>query len=1136
MAIRVALSHQTVYRYSKPVILTPQLVRLRPAPHCRTPIPAYSMKVHPKDHFINWQQDAYANYQARLVFPEPACELNIAIDLIAELTVINPFDFFIDEYAEHYPFVYDDAIKRELAPYLEALPATPRFAAFVAEAQKQFLQGRRRAVDVLVDLNQLVQRTLRYDIRMEPGVQTPDETLLKQHGSCRDFTWLMVQLLRHVGLAARFVSGYSIQLVADQKPLQGPAGVSRDVTDLHAWTEVYLPGAGWIGLDSTSGLLCGEGHIPLAATAEPSNAAPITGGFAWAGEEGEDSFCVEMNVTRIHEDPRVTKPYTEEEWLTINALGREIDAKLTASDVRLTMGGEPTFVSIDDMDGPEWNTQALGLNKRRLSGILIKRLRKKFAPGGLLHYGQGKWYPGESLPRFALGCYWRRDGLPIWENTDLIADESAAAQTPAAMMRKFILALADRLNVDGSMAMPAYEDVWYYLWKERRLPANVDPLQNQLANPEDRARLAKVFEQGLDRIVGYALPLRALAGESAPRWETGSWFLRPERMYLIPGDSPMGLRLPLDSLPWVAPSDYPWQDPPDPLEPRGPLPDVRRQFFRAGVTGPRNPAGYREQELPDSMRLGAAAGSGNRRSNDDDDPQRRPLQLESAPWIIRTALCTEIRGGRLHVFMPPQRSLEDYLTLVAQVEATAAELATPVFVEGYAPPPDPRLNHLKVTPDPGVIEVNMHPAHNWRELVENTQTLYEEARQSRLGTEKFQLDGRHTGTGGGNHIIIGGPTAADSPVLRRPDLLRSLVAYWNNHPSLSYLFSGMFIGPTSQAPRVDEGRADLQYEVQTALEQVPAKNAGHVSPWVVDRIFRNLLVDVAGNTHRAEFCIDKLYSPDTSSGRMGLVEFRGFEMPPHARMSLTQQLLLRSLIARFWEKPYERKLVRWGTELHDRFMLPHFIWQDFGDVIADLRADGYPLEQSWFKAHLEFRFPHVGSFNVRDLKVTLRQAIEPWHVLGEEPAGGGAVRYVDSSVERLEVKVDAMVDLRHVVTCNGRVLPLTKTGVNGQYVAGVRYKAWAPAAALHPTIGVHTPLVFDVVDLWNNRSAGGCTYHVSHPAGRNYTSFPVNALEAESRRVARFFASGHSQGPMRGVPTVVTPEFPFTLDLRRSGP
>ena len=1141
MSIHVALNHVTAYRYDRRVGLSPQVVRLRPAPHSRTPVLSYSLRVEPGGHFINWQQDPFANYLARLVFPDQTERFAVTVDLVAEMSVHNPFDFFLEPAAEKYPFGYEASLRHDLAPYLAREPLTPRLREFLRSIDV----AEQRTIDFLVELNRRLQREVRYLIRMEPGVQTPEETLQRAAGSCRDTGWLLVQTLRHLGLAARFVSGYLIQLKPDVKSLDGPSGAEHDFTDLHAWCEVYLPGAGWIGLDPTSGLLAGEGHIPVACTPDPTSAAPVTGSV----DDCEVEFSHTMTVTRIYESPRVTRPYTEEQWARIVAVGRQVDGSLRDGDVRLTMGGEPTFVSVDDRDGAEWNTTALGPTKRGYATELVQRLREKYGAGGFLHFGQGKWYPGEQLPRWALSVFWRADGQPCWNDPSRFADERLPSSHTDADGRRFIERLTRRLGLDPKFIQTGYEDAWYYLWRERRLPVNVDPFDSRLDDELERARLSKVFDQRLDREVGYVLPLarESRAGLAGPMWVTGPWFFRDGRMYLIPGDSPMGYRLPLDSLPWVSKGEYPYVHEHDPFAHRAPLPlhaDIRAQYAPHAVGGGfaeggavAMQAGFEQDQSAGAATARAPAhGDGRLPPSAPADRTRPPARFESAHWITRTALCVEVRDGRLHVFMPPMAALGDYLDLLAAVESTAAELDVKLVLEGYPPPRDPRLLMLQVTPDPGVIEVNIHPAHDWDELVDHTEFLYETAFQSRLSTEKFMLDGRHTGTGGGNHFVLGGATPADSPFLRRPDLLGSLIAYWHNHPSLSYLFSGLFIGPTSQAPRVDEARNDQLYELEIALQELARSRERHgqdAPPWLVDRALRNILIDVSGNTHRAEFCIDKLYSPDGPNGRLGLLELRAFEMPPHARMSLAQQLLLRALVARFWRQPYTTRLTRWGTELHDRFLLPTFVWMDFEDVLVELAEAGYDFDPAWFAPHFEFRFPLFGEVAARGIHLVLRGALEPWHVMGEEGASGSTVRYVDSSLERIEVRATGLNGDRYLIAVNGRAIALQPTGRVGEYVAGVRYRAWQPAASLHPTIGVHVPLTFDIVDTWNRRSLGGCRYHVAHPGGRNYEVFPVNAYEAESRRLARFFRIGHTPGPMQPEPAVRSGEFPFTLDLRR---
>ena len=1126
MAVIVAINHRTEYKYDRNVLLSPHQIRLWPTPHCRTPILSKSLKITPRQNFLNWQQDPYSNYIARVVFPEPTKELIIEVDLTAEMTVINPFDFFVEPTAADFPFEYEPKLLHELSPFLEKLPVGPKLKAWMDGVPRKKIPTN----DFMVSLNQRLQRDIKYIIRMEPGIQTCEESLTKLSGSCRDSAWLLVQIFRNLGLAARFVSGYLVQLKPDEKSLDGPSGTEVDFTDLHAWTEVFLPGAGWIGLDPTSGLLAGEGHIPLACTADPATAGPVQGGIISA-EECKTEFNVSMSVTRIHEDPRVTKPYGEREWLEIQALGHTIDAKLKKNDVRLTMGGEPTFVAIDGRDDPEWNTTAVGPRKRAIADTLLKRLRDKFSNGAMLHHGQGKWYPGEPLPRWAFGCYWRKDGEPIWRNQALCADESVNRGYNDADARRFVEQLAGRLKVDSKYAMPGYEDAFHYMLEEQKLPVNIDPLECNLKDAEVRKRISRILDQGLNKVVGYALPVQRVATGGDIEWRSGAWSMRREHLFLVPGDSPMGFRLPLGSLPWMADEKQEYPHELDPLMKRGPLPPhehIQQHVMGGPSEHERLLREFRPQELSGLVSHDGSLGSEPDRKAGKEGS--RSAIRHSASQTIRTCLCVEPRNGQLYIFMPPQRYLEDYLALVAAVEETAAALRSPVLIEGYTPPHDDRLNVLKVTPDPGVLEVNIHPSASWDELQERTKIIYEEARLSRLTTEKFMLDGRHTGTGGGNHVLLGGATPADSPMLRRPDVLRSLINYWHNHPALSFMFSGIFVGPTSQAPRIDEARNDSVYEMELAFKQIPDRIG--TPPWLVDRVLRNLLIDSSGNTHRSEFSIDKLYSPDSSTGRLGLVELRAFEMPPHYQMSLVQQLLLRTLVAKFWENPYQCKMVRWGTELHDRFMLPHFVKQDFGDVITDLRDHGYKLNPEWFTPHLDFRFPKMGEFDQRGVHVELRQAIEPWHVLGEESGGGGTVRFVDSSVERLQLKVKGMTDTRHSMACNGQTIPLHPTGINGEFVAGVRYRAWQPPSCLHPTIGVDSPLSFDLVDTWNSRSLGGCTYHVAHPGGRSHETFPVNAFEAEGRRISRFFKCGHTPGFVHLPPAKRSGEFPFTLDLR----
>jgi len=1062
MGIQVALNHRTQYRYDKAVSVGSQVIRLRPAPHCRTPILNYSLSVTPARHLLNWQLDAHNNHLARLLFPDKTNEFVIEVGLVAELLPFNPFDFFLEPGVEDYPFKYTPELAQDLAPHLSDDPAGPRLQVFLRKLSRE----RRGTISFLVDLNRRVRDEIDYVTRLDPGVQTCEETLEKRTGSCRDSAWLTVQILRHLGIAARFVSGYLIQLAADEKMSVDSSGPQTDSADFHAWAEAFLPGAGWIGLDPTSGLFAGEGHIPLVCTPNAAKAAPIEGTVELANVD----FRYSMSIRRLNDAPRPSKPFTEEAWLQVEQVAHRVDADLEAQDVRLTMGGEPTFVGIDEPESPQWTIDALGPMKRNRGLALIKCLREKVAPGGLLHYGQGKWYPGEPLPRWALSCVWRLDQVAVWENSDLIAREDHAYAFGAADACKFMEALTRRLQVSFENVLPARDS-----------------------------------QAGSTEPAGYILPIRRRQPAGRLCWSSQLWFPRPQRLLLSPGDSPIGYRIATESMPWVAPDDLEYE--------------------------------YEAAPLADRIKLPARPS--RRMDLFERNPEADPLPALSstaatAPELIRPALCVQAREGRLHVFLPYVSKLPDFLDMVAAIEDTCQYLHKPVWLEGYAPPSDPRLRSFSITPDPGVLEVNLPAASNWDELERINTVLFEEARHNRLTAEKFGFDGSHLATGGGSHIVIGGATVLDSPFLRRPDLLRSMLTFWQNHPSLSYLFSGMYVGPTSQSPRVDEARTDALYELEVAFGNLPASDC---PPDIVDGVFRNLLVDVTGNSHRAEFCIDKLYPPEGLGLRQGLLELRAFEMAPHVRMGLSKMLLIRALVCMFWKRPFDGGLVRWGTALHDRFMLPQFVRRDFLEVLACLRGSDYSFEEKWFAAQLEFRFPKIGVLGAEGLELELRHALEPWNVLAEETTSGRTARAVDSSFERIQVKASGFTaESRYVVACNGRRVPLYPTGEMGEAVAGVRYRARQLSAVLHPTIPVHAPLLFDIIDRWNGCSIGRCTYHVEPPDGRAYTARPVDANQAADRRLERFQKSDSAPGPVALPQKEANPIFPMTLDLRLPPP
>ncbi|MGE0400418.1 MAG: transglutaminase family protein [Kofleriaceae bacterium] len=1066
--MRVLIQHRSRYLYPSPTLLGPQVIRLRPADHARAIIESYRLDIAP-EHRVHWQRDPHGNQIARVTFKAgqrvPALEMTV--ELAVDVRPVNPFDFFVDDRAKKLPFAYPDHLATELGPYFDLDDPAYRMGARARDLLAS-VPSEGDTIDVLVRLNSAVNGGIRYVIRDEPGVWTPEETLANGRGSCRDAAVLLVALMRSRGIAARFVSGYLVQLTDEGMIPDEPKGVDRDVVDLHAWAEAYVPGAGWIGFDGTSGLLCGEGHIPLAATATPLAAAPLDGTSELAASSVEFS----TSIMRLGHEARPTAPFTDEVWRELVAAGDRADAALSSAGLSVWIGGEPTFCAREQQDADEWQGGALGEDKWRRGRALAATLRDRLATGGVVLHRMGKHYPGESRPRWALDVIGRRDGGELWPTRDL--DDTGRV----GEAERFALALAAALGVEPALH-PAFEDPWEVLRAEAALPPAIDPRTAGLDDPEERRRLAHVMQRGVGSVVGFVLPL---ARGASNEWMTDRWTFRRGELFLLPGDSPIGLRLPLDSLgPGLAPPL--WADAP----------------------------------IIDDPRTG-----------DDEDTQARRVvraPLGDAARGVRTAIAIEPREGQLWAFLPPVPSFDDFCDLVGAIDRARVATGLCVHLEGYTPPPSPDRLRFAVTPDPGVLEVNLPPVASCSEATALYQTVFDAALANGLTAERYMLDGRAAGSGGGNHITIGGPTALRSPWLERPSLLASLITFVQHHPSLSYAFTGLFVGPTSQAPRVDEARHDALSELEIALPRLFSDN---VPVWQVDALLRHLLVDVAGSTHRAEISIDKLVDPLTPFGRQGIVELRAFEMPPHPRLLAAQAILVRSLLAAFTAAPYEHRLVRWGEELHDRFLLPYFMARDLEDVCAhaSVSFDAY-------RPFVELRCPLVGVLAVGDASVEVRNAIEPWHVLGEEATQSGTSRYVDSSMERIEIRTHGLDPERYLVAINGCVLPLRGVAGRNVHVGGVRFRAWCPPHSLHPHLGIHHPLRIDVVDRWAKRGVIGGSYHVWHPEGRAFDAPPLTRVEAAARRAQRFAVHGASPLPLHLVTPAPHPQQPYTLDLRR---
>ena len=1169
--MRVLVQHRSTYRYPQPAALGPHLFRLRPCNHTQARIESYRLAI-AGPHRLYWQQDPHGNHVARATFPveHPTDALDVLVEVALELAPINPFDFLVDPRCKTLPFTYPDGLAAELRPFLDlddpAYARGARGQAFLAA-----LPTTGDVVDAIVACNAQVAAAVRYVIREEAGVWTPEETLAHGRGSCRDSAVLLVAALRARGLAARFVSGYLIQLADEGMIPDQPRGLDRDVVDLHAWAEVYLPGAGWIGLDATSGLLCGEGHVPLCAVASPAHAAPLDG----TSDTPADQVSFATSITRLGHEPRPTAPYPDEVWTALLAAADRADAALIAAGLDVTVGGEPTFTSREHPTAAEWNGAALGPSKWRQGRQLAQHLLERLIPGGAMLVRMGKHYPGESLPRWAIELIGRRDGVEVWPRREL----SPGVDVDSA--RRLIAAIAIELGLDvdglaGAPPYPAYEDPWRLLQDEAALPVGVDPRTAGLGDPLQRQRLARLLDRGAGEPVGWVLPLGRRGDlEDAKAnaipiatvgWRSDRWSVRREHLFLVPGDSPIGLRLPLDSLGQGAPPPAPREEPTE-LDPRQltdedgeePRPDADPSAPREALS-PEQREAARKAALVDVdplVRSAALRRNAYRQlRHDASDPARARWNAEHPPILaappvtrddvatatagvarklgLRTALTIEPRDGELRVFLPPVTSFADWLALIAAIDRARVAAGLDCLLEGYPPPSDPNRHHFAVTPDPGVLEVNVPPTSSGRAHAELLEVVFDAALRAGLTAEKYLLDGRPAGSGGGHHITVGAPTPLASPFLRRPALLASLITFAQHHPALSYLFAGLFVGPTSQAPRVDEARQDTLPELELALDRAHAAEAGAPTPpWLCDALFRHLLTDLTGSTHRTEISIDKLWDPQTPYGRQGLVELRCFEMPPHPRLATAQVILVRALCAAFAQRPYRAPLIRWGAQLHDRFLLPTFLTRDLLDILAYLADAGLALAPAAYLPFVDLRCPRIGTIGADGLELEVFNALEPWNVLGEELTAGGTARFVDSSLERIELRATGLTVERHVVIVNGVEIPMRPGHGPGVTVAGVRFRAWSPPHTLQPHLGVHHPLRIEVVDGWARRSLAAGTYHVWHPEGRAFDTPPLTRFEASARRAQRFTLDGGTPAPIpiRAVPR--SADLAVTVDLRR---
>lgn len=1051
MSTPVALIHHIEQAFGSRRTVPTHWLRVRPAPHTRPAVTAYTIQVDCQPHFLNWVRDPFENHVARLDLPEPVTGLALTVEILADLVPLNPFDFLTESEATRFPFEYAEQTRKELAPYLKIETPGARLSAWLKTLDHEPAY----IVEKLGTLNQAVhQRVTSPGLNWNPAFPGTEAAILDgieldgvlETGGFTPWqaAWLLTLSLRHLGLAARFTSGYRIFL-----DVSDPAS---DTASLHAWSEVFIPGAGWLGLDPAAGMYTHEGYIPLASTPEPVRALPLT---------GLDSRYPLQHTVKVRRllPATLPNPYTEAQWADLNATGEQVNAVLAAQDIRLANAQTLSFVSPAHRYAPEWSTQALGQHKRQVAEELLQRLKRLWAAGAVIQETQGEWFGGETLPRWQLQVCFRSDGLPLWHHEDWHDIHALQEPLTAADLETFARSLTRNLQLSPDYLLPAHEDPLYELWRNRRT-LQFHPPAEALSDTTSRRQLADRLSETRCDPVAYVLPLRwePLTG----RWHSGRWSFRRGGLYLVPGDSAPGYRLPLGSLPVDAEAAA-LRDPERcPFETRSLLPGVHGEL---------------------STRLTHLLSAPLLEVADDDHPQGT---------VPRTALSLRLHQGRVRVFLPPLTHLEHYLELITAIEATAVTQGIPVMFEGYPPPQDHRLRRFTLEPDAAVLKLGLPMTSDWPLSQTTLTTAYAEA--ARLGL--YGLHSRNTGSrmgpGGSTELVLGGEEPAQSPFLFRPRLLRSLIACWQHHPALSYFLAGRQIGPSGHAPRPDEGRADALYELDIALARMPLDEPG--LPWIPDRILRHLLADPSGDIRRAEIRIDSLYDPDRMGQRLGHIILRAFETAENAPLATAQLLLVRALIATLSRRPINRPLIDWGTALHDRYLLPGVLWADLKTVLAEIREAGIPIQDEWYQPLLEGRFPLLGGVQWGEIRLELRPAHEPWPILAEEVTASGVARFVDSANDRVQVEVWGITPDRHVLACNGRRVPLQSTGTRGHYLAGVRYKVWNPVATLHPTLPPVYDLAFDLIDTWTGKVVGRFTYQPPRPSVPGPVALPVRPL------------------------------------------